>query len=287
MNVLSGIYHQDDGDILLHDKIVKIQSQKDAFRNRIGMVHQHFKLVDVFTGIENVVLGLSKDDYAFFRSEAVSSEVENFQAIFKGYSLEKEGSKVDKDLNKKLHEIINVCREHDVEIDEEIINHLSVVDIDKFEKEYQNYQRLLKSTKGFDLKESAVRVNRLCKKYGFVLDVNKKIYDMSVSEKQTLEIIKILYRGADVLILDEPTAVLTPQETKQLFDVLRNMKSMGKTIIIITHKLNEVLELSDRVAVLRKGEFAGIVETKDSTEKSLTKLIYILIEKNHTIQNLD
>lgn len=114
-------------------------------------------------------------------------------------------------------------------------------------------------------------VQKIVDKYGFDINVKKKIYDMSVSEKQTVEIIKTLYRGADILILDEPTAVLTPQETKKLFDVLRKMRDDGKSIIIITHKLNEVLEISDRVAVLRKGEYIGTVDTKDATESSLTE----------------
>ena len=95
---------------------------------------------------------------------------------------------------------------------------------------------------------------------------------MSVAQKQTLEIVKVLYRGANVLILDEPTAVLTPQETEKLFKVMRNMKENGKSIIIITHKLNEVLEISDKVAILRKGDYVGTVETKDATELSLTEM---------------
>jgi len=109
--------------------------------------------------------------------------------------------------------------------------------------------------------------------YGFDIDPNKKIYEMSVSEKQTVEIIKVLFRGADILILDEPTAVLTPQETKKLFKVLRNMRDSGKAIIIITHKLHEVLSLSDKVAVLRKGEYVGTVVTAQTNESELTEMM--------------
>ena len=97
-----------------------------------------------------------------------------------------------------------------------------------------------------DRRKSIVEI---CKKYSFAVDPDKKVYEMSVSEKQTLEIVKVLYRGADILILDEPTAVLTPQETEALFKVMRAMKADGKSIVIITHKLHEVLEISDRVAV--------------------------------------
>lgn len=96
---------------------------------------------------------------------------------------------------------------------------------------------------------------------------------MSVSEKQTVEIIKVLYRGADILILDEPTAVLTPQETRKLFTILRRMRDDGKAIIIITHKLHEVLALSDRVSVLRKGEYIGTVKTSETNESQLTEMM--------------
>ena len=113
--------------------------------------------------------------------------------------------------------------------------------------------------KHFNIKEAANRVAEISEKYGFEIDPKKKIYRMSVSEKQTVEIIKVLYRGADILILDEPTAVLTPQETEKLFAVLRRMRDDGKSIIIITHKMHEVLSVSDRVAILRRGEYIDTV----------------------------
>ncbi|MBQ1967156.1 MAG: ATP-binding cassette domain-containing protein, partial [Clostridia bacterium] len=117
------------------------------------------------------------------------------------------------------------------------------------------------------------KVKDICTKYGFDIDPLKKIHEMSVSEKQTVEIIKVLYRGADILILDEPTAVLTPQETQKLFNVLRKMREDGKSIIIITHKLHEVLSLSDKVAVLRKGEYIGTVITAETNESELTEMM--------------
>ena len=116
-------------------------------------------------------------------------------------------------------------------------------------------------------------IQHYIKKFGFDIDLSKKIYDMSVSEKQTVEIIKVLYRGANILILDEPTAVLTPQEIRKLFDVLRKMKEDDKAIIIITHKLNEVMEISDRVSVLRKGEYIGTVNTAETNYKELTEMM--------------
>ena len=188
MNMLSGIYRQDEGTIYINGEEAHIHSPKDAYDLGIGMIHQHFKLVDVFTAIENIALGMD---------------------------VKKTGSN----------------------------------------------------------KEITAKVREICDKYGFDVDPKKKVYNMSVSEKQTLEIVKTLYRGANILILDEPTAVLTPQETDRLFAVMRNMKADGKSIIIITHKLNEVLAISDRVAILRKGEYIGTVLTAEATVQSLTDMM--------------
>lgn len=188
MNMLSGIYFPDYGEIYVHGNPVTITSPRDAFDVGIGMIHQHFKLVDVFTAAENIVLG---------RNGKISLN--------------------RKELNRKVEELAG--------------------------------------------------------KYGFDMDPAKKIYNMAVSEKQTVEILKVLYRGADILILDEPTAVLTPQETEKLFTVLRNMKEAGKSIIIITHKLHEVLSISDRVTILRKGQYIGTVNTESTNQTELTEMM--------------
>ena len=186
MNMLSGIYFPDEGQILIDGEEVVIRSPRDAYRYGIGMIHQHFKLVDVFTAAENITLGLEE----------------------------------------KL-----------------------------------------------DLKATAARIRSICERYGFDLDPNQKIYDMSVSQKQTVEIVKALYRGADILILDEPTAVLTPQETDKLFAVLRTMRDDGKAIVIITHKMHEVEALSDRVAVLRHGQFVGDMLTRETDAQEMTNMM--------------
>jgi ABC-type uncharacterized transport system ATPase subunit len=188
MNMLAGIYYPDEGQIFVNGKPVTIRSPKDAFDLGIGMIHQHFKLVDVFTAAENIVLGL------------------------------KEEGKLDR-------------------------------------------------------KAISAKVKEISDRYGFDIDPNQKVYDMTVSQKQTVEIVKVLYRGADILILDEPTAVLTPQETNKLFAVMRNMKADGKALVIITHKLHEVMDVSDRVAVLRKGEYIGDVATKDTDPQKLTDMM--------------
>ena len=212
MNMISGIYFPDEGQTFVNGEEAVIRSPQDAFAYKIGMIHQHFKLVDVFTAAQNIVLGEKNEP------KPVDDKKNAFLKFFA-----KIGRKMESGLYKK--------------------------------------------------KEVAAQVKEIADKYGFEIDPNKKIYNMSVSEKQTVEIVKVLYRGANVLILDEPTAVLTPQETEKLFAVLRKMKEDGKSIIIITHKLNEVLAVSDRVAILRKGESVGEIATKDADENKLTELM--------------
>ena len=186
MNMLSGIYKPDSGSIFVDGKEVSIDSPEDSKRLGIGMVHQHFKLVDVFSAADNIWMGMEKT----------------------GLTLKK----------------------------------------DRFGK-----------------------IEEMAKKFGFDIDPKKKVYNMSVSEKQTLEIVKVLYYGARIIILDEPTAVLTVQEIEKLFGVLRRMKEEGHSIIIITHKLNEVMDISDRVAILRKGEYITTVNTSETSEQALTE----------------
>jgi len=188
MNMLSGIYYPDSGEISIDGKRVSIGSPRDAFGYGIGMILQHFKLVNVFSAAENIVLGLDE----------------------KGK---------------------------------------------------------------YDLAAAAERVRQICDAYGFDVDPQQKVYNMSVSQKQTVEIVKLLYRGAEILILDEPTAVLTPQEADKLFAVLRKMKEDGKAIVIITHKLQEVKDISDRVAVLRKGAYVGEMVTAEATTEEMTTMM--------------
>ena len=188
MNMIAGIYFPDEGQIFVDGREVTIRDPRDAFDCGIGMIHQHFKLVEVFTAAENIILGLP-------------------------------------------------------------------------------------GSAALDRKAVAAKVAQISSRYGFHIDPNQKIYEMSVSQKQTVEIVKVLYRGANILILDEPTAVLTPQETQALFKVVRNMRDDGKSVVIITHKLHEVMDVSDRVAVLRKGKYIGSVDTKDTNPQALTDMM--------------
>ena len=187
MNMLSGIYQPDEGEIFKDGAPIYIHSPREAYDYGIGMIHQHYKLIEVFTAAQNIILGLNDGK--------------------------------------------------------------------------------------MDIRAAEKKVKEICDRYGFDIDPSRKVYDMSVSQKQTIEIVKMLYRGADILILDEPTAVLTPQETRKLFTVLKNMKNDGKAIVIITHKLHEVMEVSDKVAVLRKGQYIGTVNTTETDPQALTDMM--------------
>ncbi|MBQ1252492.1 MAG: ABC transporter ATP-binding protein, partial [Firmicutes bacterium] len=189
MNMLSGIYKPDSGEIYVHGELVSINSPEDSKNLGIGMVHQHFKLVENFTAADNIWIGNEEDNDFFLKKE-------------------------------------------------------------RFDK-----------------------IRQISEDFGFGINPEKLVSDMSVSEKQTIEILKVLYYGAGILILDEPTAVLTHQETQKLFAILRKMSRAGYSIIIITHKLNEVLELSDRVAILRKGKSIGTVTTAETNASELTNMM--------------
>jgi simple sugar transport system ATP-binding protein len=188
MNILAGLYTPDEGTIFIRNRAVNISSPKVAIDLGIGMIHQHFKLVDVLTAKENIIAGYDKEVFL-------------------------NGAR----LTEKIHEV--------------------------------------------------------SLKYGLEIDPDKKIYDMSVAEKQRVEILKVLYRGAEILILDEPTAVLTPQETEKLFQIIRNMTQLGCAVVIITHKLNEVMEISDEITVLRKGRYIDTVQKNQTDSLELTKMM--------------
>ena len=251
MNMLSGIYFPDEGEILIGENSVVIRSPRDAYHYKIGMVHQHFKLVDVFTALDNVILGEEMPPYSV-REQAEELKEE---AAAPRYLVDNDDAEAP----------VKTVRDTDTALGRfRLALRTSALPFIKLGKKLRfNW---LPRRRGQEVRNIAA-------KYGFDIDLNKKIYDMSVSEKQTVEIIKVLYRGADILILDEPTAVLTPQETEKLFGVLRNMREDGKSIIIITHKLNEVMEISDRVAVLRKGEFIGAVNTPETSVQELTDMM--------------
>ena len=251
MNMLAGIYYPDAGQIYVDGEPVVIRSPRDAYKHRIGMVHQHFKLVDVFSATDNIILGEKGPEYSISeRWKEYKKQAERPQFVIDA-----------EDTSAPVKEISGTST---LKGRAKLFFKLAGVPFEKLK--IKGRFNWLSSDRGAGVKDIA-------SKYGFEIDLNKKIYDMSVSEKQTVEIIKVLYRGADILILDEPTAVLTPQETRNLFKVIKKMRADGKSIIIITHKLNEVMEVSDRVAVLRRGEHVATVNTAETTISELTEMM--------------
>lgn len=202
MNILFGLYHPDEGEIFIHGKKANIANPNDAYALGIGMVHQHFMLVNQLTVLENIIIG--KEQGGLF----------------------------------------------------------------------------------LDRKKSREAVEELVERFGFKIDLDEKVGNLSVGMRQRVEILKTLYRGADIIILDEPTAVLTPQEVEELFKILRQLKKDGKTIVFITHKLNETMELSDRITVIRKGKVVVECDTSETSEKKLAtqmvgRSVETIVAKKH------
>lgn len=191
MSVLFGLYQPEAGEIRKNGEVVKINNPNDATALGIGMVHQHFKLVDVFTVLDNIILGAETTGALGF------------------------------------------------------LKH----------------------------KEARDKVVALSEKYGLKVDVNAKVEDITVGMQQRVEILKMLYRDNEILIFDEPTAVLTPQEIDELMEIMRGFAKEGKSILFITHKLNEIMAVSDRVTVLRKGKYVGTVNTKDTNKQELSNMM--------------
>ena len=190
MNMITGLYHQDEGEIWLKGEKLELSGPRDAILKGIGMVHQHFMLINRFNVVQNIILGYE----------------------------EAKGGVID-------------------------------------------------------FKKAREKVEGLCKAYDFKLDLDKPVGELSVGHQQRVEILKVLYRGADVLILDEPTAVLTPQEVEELFVNLERLKAEGKVILFISHKLNEVLRISDRISVLRRGKLIGTVSAAETNKKQLAEMM--------------
>lgn len=190
MSILFGLYKPDEGEIFINGKKVTINNPNDANRLRIGMVHQHFKLVDVYTVLENIVLGEESTKWGFL-----------------------------------------------------------------------------------DLEASKKKVMDLARQYHLLVNLDAKIEDISVGAQQRVEILKMLYRDADILIFDEPTAVLTPQEVDELIEIILNFKKEGKAIVIISHKLEEIMRMADRCTVLRRGKGMGTVDVKNTTISQLAEMM--------------
>jgi len=202
MNMLAGLLEPTSGEIVVNGQVVKLDSPSKAASLGIGMVHQHFMLVEAFTVAENIILG----------SELTKNGV-------------------------------------------------------------------------LDIARATREINELSERYGLAVDPSAKVADISVGAQQRVEILKTLYRGADILIFDEPTAVLTPAEIKEFLAILKNLQAEGKTILLITHKLNEIMAVADRCSIIRRGEYFGTVEVADTTKEKLDRNFYSLIIPNKEIKD--
>ena len=211
MSILFGLYTPDEGVIKKEGKVVKITNPNDATSLNIGMVHQHFKLVDTFTVLQNIILG--DETIKEFRGD-------NLNFVKKSLNY----------LNKKIFKII-------------------------------------------DYKKAREDINKIITQYDLQVDLDKKIKDISVEMQQKVEIIKMLYRKNDILIFDEPTAVLTEQEIQDFLKIMNNLKKEGKSIIFISHKLNEVFEVSDEITVIRKGQYIDTKKTSETTKEEISALM--------------
>ncbi len=190
MSVLFGLYQPEAGEIRKNGQVVRINDPNDATALGIGMVHQHFQLIDVFTVLDNIILGAETTKLGFLQK-----------------------------------------------------------------------------------KEARKKVEALSKKYGLEVDLDAKVEDITVGMQQRVEILKMLYRDNEILIFDEPTAVLTPQEIEELMATMKEFAREGKSILFISHKLNEIMEVADRVTVLRKGKYVGTVDTKDTNKQALSNMM--------------
>ena len=210
MSILFGLYEPDEGVIKKDGEIVKISNPNDATRLHIGMVHQHFKLVDTFTVLQNIILG-----------------DENLKAFEGNLNIFK---KTINYLNKHIFKMI-------------------------------------------DYKKAREEINKIIEQYDLHVDLDKKVKDISVEMQQKVEIIKMLYRKNEILIFDEPTAVLTEQEIEDFLQILRNLKKEGKSIIFISHKLNEIFAVCDEITVIRKGQYVDTLETSKTSKEEISALM--------------
>jgi simple sugar transport system ATP-binding protein len=229
MNMLAGIYRPDTGTIRIRGEEVHFATPADSIKRGIGMIHQHFKLVEVMTATDNIALGMRAQKPASGARSSAGADTDATTAGAGAGAGDAPAATADDNAG--------------------------------LTGPFLNRAKL------------AERIRAVSDRYGLDIDPNKKIYEMSVGEKQTLEIMKVLMRGARILIMDEPTAVLTPQEIKRLFAIVRSMRDDGCAVVIITHKLNEVMEVSDRVTVLRRGVSVGTVETRGVALPTLIEMV--------------
>ena len=314
MSILFGLYTPDEGKIKVNGKEVKIKDPNDANDLKIGMVHQHFKLVECYTLLQNIILGkeIAKNHFvedAEKREQAIMTRLYVIEGLIRFLRLRKELTEVlktavsDNDLRYILgHDYhftstqtnailsLPISELNDVkekELQKEA-KQLREIFFEQNEKKPNIFKKVFKATgKGLahfadwwnkaifnvDEKKAAYDITEISRKYGLGVDLNCVTEDATVGMQQRTEILKMLYRNADILIFDEPTAVLSPQEIDGLLLIMKNLKREGKTIIFITHKLNEIKAVADRVTVLRRGQTVGTYDVKKSSVAKLSDLM--------------
>ncbi|MCQ2795994.1 MAG: ATP-binding cassette domain-containing protein [Bacilli bacterium] len=314
MSILFGLYSPDEGKIKVNGKEVKIKDPNDANDLKIGMVHQHFKLVECYTLLENIILGkeIAKNHFvedAEKREQAIMTRLYIIEGLIRFLKLRKDLTEVlktavsDNDLRFILGHDYHFTQSQtnailSLPISE--LNDLKEKELQKEAKELREkffaqnekkpnvFQKAAKATgRGLarfadwwnktvfnvDLNKAAYDITEISRKYGLGVDLNCVTEDATVGMQQRTEILKMLYRNADILIFDEPTAVLSPQEIEGLLLIMKNLKREGKTIIFITHKLNEIKAVADRVTVLRRGETIGTYDVKKTPVNKLSDLM--------------
>ncbi|MCQ2794392.1 MAG: ATP-binding cassette domain-containing protein [Bacilli bacterium] len=314
MSILFGMYSADEGKIKINGKEVEIKDPNDANDLKIGMVHQHFKLVDIFPVLDNIIMGreIAK---CHFLEDAKKRREKNVTRLYVISGLLRAYEHFDElmDIVKKaktptsvLVDLYNKFHLTSSQTDALLATPLSELTVLRREALKREAKKLRDSvinegtkkeslpsrlwwkfvfslarfadwfnrkTHNVDRAKAAFEITAIAKKYGLEIDLDTPIEECTVGMQQRTEILKMLYRDSDILIFDEPTAVLTPQEIDSLLQIMRNLKAEGKTIIFITHKLNEIMAVADRVTILRRGEVIGTVNTKNTTAAQLSDMM--------------
>jgi len=302
MNILYGLYSQDEGEIEVRGAPVEIQDPNDAIELGVGMVHQHFQLVPVFTVAENIVMGTEPTRFAFsWRTLGLMSGVAALLFFVGGvFALDNLlqwllaavaggaamailygmfillGYLSRRLIFKQYFAIMAVVSSVALAILALVLGEAGQIPLIIFAAllfAAASHPALRAITTALDRRTATRRIQALSAQYGLAVDPDALIEDLPVGVQQRVEIIKTLYREAEILILDEPTAVLTPQETEELFEIMRGLVAQGKSIIFITHKLKEVLTIADRVVVLRNGRVAGETRPAESSQDELAGMM--------------
>jgi ABC-type uncharacterized transport system ATPase subunit len=301
MNILYGLYSQDEGEIEVRQNPVEIRDPNDAIELGIGMVHQHFQLVPVFTVAENIVMGTEPTRFSFsLKTMGIAGGASALLFFLGGvFTLENlpqwllaglvGGAAVA--VLYGLFFLLGLLGRLGARLYLPIVGLVSValvvvlaLSVGSGERiplliflallfTVASYPVLRVVTTALDQRTASRRIRDLSDQYGLVVDPDAVIEDIPVGVQQRVEIIKTLYREAEILILDEPTAVLTPQETEELFEIMRGLVAQGKSIIFITHKLKEVLTIADRVIVLRNGRVTGETIPAETSEEELAEMM--------------